>query len=84
MLLFAALACMVRPTNAVIWVYLLSNILWSTRHHRRVSLALINDIVSFGCVSLPLVKSYSHLSSIPVALPPFLFCSYVTLSIMEM
>jgi len=36
MTLFSALACMIRPINAVIWVFLYANLLWALRHHRRI------------------------------------------------
>lgn len=45
MIVFSALACVIRPTNAVIWIFLYSNLLWSIRHHWRILLAIVKDIL---------------------------------------
>ncbi|KAJ7444883.1 glycosyltransferase family 22 protein [Mycena latifolia] len=50
---FAALACAIRPTNAIIWVYLIGYLLWQVRSSRRSFLAIIQDgvIISAATVS---------------------------------
>jgi phosphatidylinositol glycan class B len=40
---FAALACAVRPTNAIIWVYLVGYLLWQIRSSSRSFAAIIKD-----------------------------------------
>ena len=50
MLIFSALACMIRPTNAVIWVYLFGNLFWAVRFYRRIVLAILAEAVTVGYV----------------------------------
>ena len=52
--LFSALGCMVRPTNAAIWVILFANLLWAVRHHRKLALRILQDIASIAFVFLSL------------------------------
>ncbi|GLB34752.1 putative alg9-like mannosyltransferase family protein [Lyophyllum shimeji] len=51
-LIFAALACMVRPTNAVIWLYLFGRLFWSLRTSRRTATALLFQTVSIGSIAV--------------------------------
>ena len=44
----AALACTVRPTNAVIWTYMIATILWQYRWQTKVYLAVILDVLMIG------------------------------------
>jgi len=59
MLIFSALACMVRPTNAVIWVYLIGYLLWTVRFHRRVAVAILSEALAVGYVVIPLFLTRS-------------------------
>lgn len=47
-MVFAALACMIRPTNAIIWVFLFGNVLWALRLHRRALSAVVYEAVAIG------------------------------------
>ncbi|KAF7323124.1 Mannosyltransferase [Mycena chlorophos] len=40
---FAALACAIRPTNAVIWVYLVVYLLWQSRTSTKTLVAIVTD-----------------------------------------
>ncbi|SJL00694.1 uncharacterized protein ARMOST_04007 [Armillaria ostoyae] len=51
-LAFAALACAIRPTNAVIWIYLFSNLVWALRGYRRTLLFLLCDAIAIGTLVL--------------------------------
>ncbi|KAF8077743.1 glycosyltransferase family 22 protein [Lyophyllum atratum] len=51
-LIFAALACMVRPTNAVIWVYLFGKLLWSLKANPRVMKAFLFQAFSIGSIAI--------------------------------
>ncbi|KAK0463835.1 glycosyltransferase family 22 protein [Desarmillaria tabescens] len=51
-LVFAALACAIRPTNAVIWIYLFSNLVWALRGYRRTLLFLLCDAIVIGTLVL--------------------------------
>jgi len=50
MITFSILACITRPTNAVIWVFLYANLFWAIRHHKRIFLMIARDIASAGFV----------------------------------
>ncbi|KAI0309180.1 glycosyltransferase family 22 protein [Amylostereum chailletii] len=52
MLIFAALACSVRTTNAVLWIYLVPVLLWRLRAHRRHLVAVILDASFIGLCAL--------------------------------
>lgn len=52
MIAFSALACMIRPTNAVIWVFLYANLFWAIHRHKRVFLMIARDLVCAGFVLL--------------------------------
>ncbi|KAF9053067.1 glycosyltransferase family 22 protein [Panaeolus papilionaceus] len=52
MIIFSALAMAVRPTNAVIWLFLYGNLLWSVRLHHRVILNIVKDILYVGMAFL--------------------------------
>lgn len=47
-LVFAALACSIRPTNAIIWVYLFTIMAYHLRHEQRALNALALDIVGIA------------------------------------
>ncbi|KAJ6502310.1 glycosyltransferase family 22 protein [Mycena sanguinolenta] len=51
-LVFAALACAVRATNAVIWTYLVGYLLWQIRSSRRSLIATIQDASLIGGFTL--------------------------------
>ena len=44
----AALACAVRPTNAVLWIYLMMTLLWQLRSIGREYLAVLRDVLVVG------------------------------------
>ncbi|KAJ7087817.1 glycosyltransferase family 22 protein [Mycena epipterygia] len=48
---FAALACAVRPTNAIIWIYLVGYLLWQVRSSRSF-FAIIQDGVIISALTL--------------------------------
>ncbi|KAF7304984.1 Mannosyltransferase [Mycena kentingensis (nom. inval.)] len=51
-LLFAALACAVRPTHAIIWVYLFGYLLWLLRTSFSSCIAVVQDAILIGVFSL--------------------------------
>ncbi|KAJ7063457.1 glycosyltransferase family 22 protein [Mycena amicta] len=51
-LLFAAFACAIRPTNAVIWVYLVAYLLWQLRASRMSCFVVVRDGVLIGFSTL--------------------------------
>ncbi|THV03344.1 hypothetical protein K435DRAFT_748028 [Dendrothele bispora CBS 962.96] len=51
MLIFAALACAVRATNAVLWVFLIPNFLWSLRKNRQAILTVILDTPCYSVIT---------------------------------
>ncbi|KAJ6497068.1 glycosyltransferase family 22 protein [Mycena vitilis] len=51
-LVFAALACAVRPTNAIIWTYLVGCLLWQVRSSRSSFISIIQDGVVISAVTL--------------------------------
>ncbi|KJA24997.1 glycosyltransferase family 22 protein [Hypholoma sublateritium FD-334 SS-4] len=73
MILFSALACTIRPTNAAIRVHLYANLLWAVRNYRRISLLIIGDI--FIACSLPIAFLFTvdSLYYQTLALTPFNF-----------
>ncbi|KAF8350508.1 hypothetical protein F5887DRAFT_303621 [Amanita rubescens] len=48
MFLFIALACMVRPLNAIIWVYLISKLIWILLPHPRLVKVVVQDALIVG------------------------------------
>ncbi|CAK5277612.1 unnamed protein product [Mycena citricolor] len=50
--LFAALACAVRPTNAIIWVYLIGTLLWRVRHSTRSVVTVVSTGLVVGIATL--------------------------------
>lgn len=48
LLIFSALACMIRPTNAVIWLYLFGNLFWVLRFNRHIAKTVIFQAVVVG------------------------------------
>lgn len=42
-LIFSALACLIRPTNAVIWVFLYFRLAWSLRRYPRILGKMLSD-----------------------------------------
>ncbi|KAJ7156958.1 glycosyltransferase family 22 protein [Mycena crocata] len=51
-LLFAALACAVRPTNAIIWVYFVGYLLWQVRSSGSSVAAILQDGVMISVLTL--------------------------------
>lgn len=51
MIAFSALACMIRPTNAVIWAFLYANLFWAIHRHQRAFLMIARDITSAGLLA---------------------------------
>ncbi|KAG6837257.1 hypothetical protein H0H93_012262 [Arthromyces matolae] len=62
--LFSAMACMVRPTNAVIWIYLFGRILWALRSSKRALNALLVQLVTTGPTFTPFNFFYTNFSSV--------------------
>ncbi|TDL27414.1 glycosyltransferase family 22 protein [Rickenella mellea] len=50
-LTIAALACMVRPTSAILWMFLSSELFWHFRHHNNHQWSLIYAVGAIGLVS---------------------------------
>ncbi|KAF5389872.1 hypothetical protein D9757_003579 [Collybiopsis confluens] len=75
MLLFAALACTFRITNAVIWIFLLPILLWKLRTNTKLLISTCSDIVSIGSTGLAAVFA---LDSIYYHSPTFTPLSFVT------
>ncbi|KAJ3762690.1 glycosyltransferase family 22 protein [Lentinula raphanica] len=55
MLSFAALACSVRITNAVIWIFLLPRMLWTIRLNANLVRSTLKDVAIIGCMTLTLI-----------------------------
>ncbi|KAJ3712258.1 glycosyltransferase family 22 protein [Lentinula raphanica] len=55
MLLFAALACSVRITNAVIWIFLLPKLLWTIRFNANLVRSTLKDVAITGCIAPTLI-----------------------------
>ncbi|KAJ7272017.1 glycosyltransferase family 22 protein [Mycena haematopus] len=51
-LVFAALACAVRATNAIIWIYLFGYLLWQMRSSRHALTSTIHEVSLIGCLTL--------------------------------
>ncbi|KAJ3567955.1 hypothetical protein NP233_g6034 [Leucocoprinus birnbaumii] len=53
-LIFSALACMIRPTNAVIWVLLYLNLILSLRRYRRIITSIISEafLIALGAIGV--------------------------------
>lgn len=51
-LVFAAAACSIRPTNVIIWVYMISVLLWRLRSRNALVLSLVFDGITVVCVAL--------------------------------
>ncbi|CCM00013.1 uncharacterized protein FIBRA_02039 [Fibroporia radiculosa] len=52
MLIFAALACVIRPTNAIIWVYMFAALLWRLPRKPTYLASVLVDTVCIGSVIL--------------------------------
>lgn len=48
MFLFIALACMVRPINAIVWVYLILKLIWILRPYPRLVKFVVQDALIAG------------------------------------
>ena len=62
-LMFAALACAVRPTNAIIWSFLIPVVAWRLRSRKNLLLEMGIDVFWVGWVSKPSLldtNSWSH------------------------
>lgn len=55
-LIFAALACAIRPTNAVIWIYLFGIVLWRLRSNTVAIYDFIFDATIVGYVMTDCLK----------------------------
>jgi len=60
-IIFSVLACMVRPTNGVIWAFLYNRILWVLRLQKKMALTLIVEILLFGASALFILFSLDSL-----------------------
>ncbi|KAI0306813.1 glycosyltransferase family 22 protein [Multifurca ochricompacta] len=54
-LVFVALACSVRITSAITWVFIFPPLLWQLRHNSGLLRAFITDTISVVCVALCLL-----------------------------
>ncbi|KIK59538.1 glycosyltransferase family 22 protein [Collybiopsis luxurians FD-317 M1] len=61
MLLFAALACSVRITNAVIWAFLLPNLLWRLRINPKLLRSTCIDVAFIGFTALAAIFTLDSL-----------------------
>ncbi|KAF9484713.1 glycosyltransferase family 22 protein [Pholiota conissans] len=71
LIIFSALACIIRSTNAVIWLYLYANLLWSVRQHRRILYIFAREIslsASLAILFMLAIDSlyYNKLTLIPL------------------
>ena len=64
----AAVACAVRPTNAVLWVYLVALLVWKHLKDSRALFAMVIDIVMIACVHR-CVRAVDHSDHIVYAVP---------------
>lgn len=48
--ILAGIACAIRPTNAIIWIYMFSILLWHVRGNAKLSLYILRDTVCIGSV----------------------------------
>ncbi|KIL69962.1 glycosyltransferase family 22 protein [Amanita muscaria Koide BX008] len=51
-LIFSALACMIRPTNGVIWIYLFSKLLWIVRRSKSLFKFILQDAFAIGACAI--------------------------------
>ncbi|KAF9448878.1 glycosyltransferase family 22 protein [Macrolepiota fuliginosa MF-IS2] len=51
-LIFSALACMIRPTNGVIWVFLYFRVVWLLRRHSRIISTIVLETILTGALAL--------------------------------
>ena len=56
LVLFSAIACMIRPTNAVIWVFLYANLLWAFRLYKCIVITIVIQLVSTVYVFFTVVR----------------------------
>ncbi|KAF9265631.1 glycosyltransferase family 22 protein [Marasmius fiardii PR-910] len=73
MLFFASLACLVRVTNGVIWVYVIAMLMWRVRNRKRFLLGFILDSISIGFFALSLTFVLDTLYYGRATLTPFNF-----------
>jgi len=71
-ILFSALGCLVRPTNAVIWTFLYANLLWAVRHQYKFALKILQDLLVTACVIALIVIPFPLLNC-RLARPRLLF-----------
>ncbi|KZP21235.1 glycosyltransferase family 22 protein [Athelia psychrophila] len=60
-LLFAALACTIRPTNAIIWVYMFSYLCWHLRGRLQALAVVVGGAVVTGTLSLCAISFLDYL-----------------------
>ncbi|KAH8106820.1 glycosyltransferase family 22 protein [Cristinia sonorae] len=60
-LAFAAVACAVRPTNAVIWVYMFAVLLWRTRNELSRLLAVLVDASTIAFIAAGVIAALDSL-----------------------
>ncbi|KAJ7582998.1 glycosyltransferase family 22 protein [Mycena floridula] len=75
MIFFAALACSIRVTNAVIWIYLFLNLLFALRSRKRDFLQVLRDSIIIGGLMLWVVFM---LDSLYYGKPTFTPLSFLT------
>ncbi|KAI0372949.1 glycosyltransferase family 22 protein [Pilatotrama ljubarskyi] len=72
-LLFAALACAIRPTNAVLWIYMMGWLIWTLRKRPSDALAVIIIASAIGAFVLPAVVGLDSLYYGKLTLTPINF-----------
>ncbi|PFH54143.1 glycosyltransferase family 22 protein [Amanita thiersii Skay4041] len=72
-LTFSALACMVRPTNAVIWIFLFSKLLWALRSSKRLFTFVIQDMISIGTLAIAIITILDSLYYQKLTITPLNF-----------
>ncbi|KAL0946742.1 hypothetical protein HGRIS_012920 [Hohenbuehelia grisea] len=72
-LIFAALACGIRPTSAIIWAFLFSNLLWQMRSSRRIFGLLMRDALVIGATTLIAMLAVDSLYYAKLTFPPLSF-----------
>jgi len=64
---------MIRPTNAVIWVYLYGNLFWAVRFYRRIAFAIFSEALIVGTVALATLFLFDSLYYRNSTFTPFNF-----------
>ncbi|KAF8643825.1 hypothetical protein AX16_008843 [Volvariella volvacea WC 439] len=74
-ILFSALACAIRPTNSVIWIFLYGNIFWSLKSSRTALRAMVGRVVLSAFLTLSSVFVIDTLYYTKITLTPLNFLS---------